>query len=111
MRDFYVKTKDSLQKIELNEIFYFSKSKGRVVAVFKDFTLDIDGSLYYINELLGKNQIFFRCHKSFIVNINKISNISKFNNKTYNINFKGIKDTIYITQRNLKLFKEKVSII
>lgn len=111
MKDIYVRNKNSLQKLELDEIFFFTKREGKVIAVSLKSNFEIEGSLYYINELLGKNSNFFRCHKSFIINTTKINSIVKFNNKTYNINFNGIKDQAYITQKNLRVFEQKIALI
>lgn len=111
MKDIFVKGRDILQKLEIDDIYYFTKKDRKVIAVTKEGSFRIDTSLYYINEVLGNNPNFLRCHKSFIVNLKKINTIIKFNNKTYNINFKGIKELAYITQRNLKILADKVSII
>jgi DNA-binding LytR/AlgR family response regulator len=111
MKELFARNKNELHKIELNEVYYFTKRDGKVLAVSKNFIIEITVSLYSISELLGKSPSFFRCHKSFIINLTKIDIISKFNNKAYNISFKDIKDQVYITQRNLKILTEKISIV
>lgn len=106
MKDLFVKTKDYLQRIELDEIYFFTKQNGKVIGVLKDSKIELAVSLYHLNDLIKKEH-FFRCHKSFIININKIEDISKFSSKTYNIRFKGIKEVAYITQKNLKNLKDR----
>jgi Response regulator of the LytR/AlgR family len=98
-------------KLELNEIYYITKKKGKVVIITKDSSIETSSSLFYMNEMLRNNMNFFRCHKCFIINLNKINNITKYNNKTYNISFKGIDDVVYITQKNLKILTERISIL
>lgn len=110
-KDIFIRNKDCLQKIELDEVYFFTKKNNKVIAVLKNNYLELSTSLYNLTELIASNNNFFRCHKSFIININKISNINKFNNKTYNINFKDIKDKAYITQKNLKILTEKIYVL
>jgi two-component system, LytTR family, response regulator len=111
IKDIYIRNNNLLQKLEVDEIFYFAKREGKVIAVTKENRWEIDGTLYYISELLGKNSNFFRCHKSFIVNTKKIRSIENFNNKTYNINFTGINDQAYITQKNLRIFEQRIALL
>lgn len=111
MKNLFVKSRDYIQNIELDEIYFFTKQNSKVIGVLKDSKIELAISLYSLYELIGKDQIFFRSHKSFIINIRKISDISKFSDKTYNVRFKGIKDMAYITQKNLKILKEKFLII
>ncbi|MPN05257.1 LytTR family DNA-binding domain-containing protein [Desulfitobacterium sp.] len=80
---------------------------GKVIAVLKNRRLQLSTSLFLVNELLGKRETFFRCHKSYIVNLSKIEKISRYHNKTYNIQFGGIKEQAYITEANLRILKER----
>jgi two-component system, LytTR family, response regulator len=111
LKELFTKKGSCLQKLELNEIYFFTKRNNKVFAVLKESSIEIGTSLYYLSEIIGKNQNFFRCHKSFIINLTKINEISKFSNKTYNISFRGIKDEAFITQRNLKILSERISIV
>jgi len=109
--DCFVKTNNELRRIEINEIYYFSKNDNKTLAVTKDSKIVMNISLYSISTLLEKNPIFLRTHKSYIVNIHKIKKINKFNNRTYNIQFKGIEDIAYCTQKNLKILSDKFYVI
>lgn len=111
MKNLLIRSRDYIENIELDEIYFFTKRQGKVIGVLKDRRIELATSLYSLNELIGKNQFFFRSHKSFIINIRKISDISKFSDKTYNVRFKDIKDMAYITQKNLKILKEKFLLV
>ncbi len=111
MNDLFIKNINEIQRIEMSEIFYFTKCKHKTIAVTKDSSIEINNSLYSISALLEKNTMFFRTHKSYIVNIHKIQHISKFNNRTYNIKFKGIEDTVYCTQKNLNILTKRILIL
>jgi len=112
MKELFVKNGDFLHKIELNEVYFFTKMKGKIIAVLENKKVPIaTTSLYQLNELLGSNKNFFRCHKSFIINIRKIEKISKYSSRTYNIMFRGIPEQAYITNDNVKLLKERIIVI
>ena len=104
---FFVKNEDYLQAVELDEVFFFTRENGRVVAVLKNGKIELTASLYQVYELLEKKQTFFRCHKSYVVNVSKIEKISRYHNKTYNIKFRGIKEQAYITEVNLQILKKR----
>ncbi len=107
MEMFFVKDEDFLQAIEVDDVYFFTVENGKVIAVLKDRQFQLSTSLFVVNELVGKSGLFFRCHKSYIVNLNKIEKISRYNNKTYNIKFREIKEQAYITEGNLKILKER----
>ncbi|MHB8065808.1 MAG: LytTR family DNA-binding domain-containing protein [Ruminiclostridium sp.] len=104
---FFARNEDYLQAIEVNDVYFFTMENGKVIAVLKNRRLQLSTSLFMVNELLGKRETFFRCHKSYIVNLSKIEKISRYNNKTYNIKFKEIKEQAYITEANLRILKER----
>lgn len=111
MNDIFIRSNDYLHRIELDDVYFFTRHNGKVIAVLKNNRAELSISLYALNELIGKSKYFFRCHKSYIVNIRKIKDISKYSDKTYNIRFNDIKDVAYITQKNLNFLKEKFLVI
>lgn len=104
---FLIKNEDYLQAVDIDEVYFFTSEKGKVIAVLENSKIELTASLYLVNELLGKSQAFFRCHKSFVVNVSKIVKISRYHNKTYNIQFRGIREQAYITEANLRILKER----
>lgn len=70
---FFAKNEDYLQAIEVNDVYFFTVENGKVIAVLKNRRLQLSTSLFLVNELLGKRETFFRCHKSYIVNLSKIA--------------------------------------
>ncbi len=102
-----IKNEDYLQAVEVDEVYFFTMEKGRVIAVLKNSRIELTASLYLVNELLSRTQSFLRCHKSYVVNVRKIEKISRYNNKTYNIKFRDIKEQAYITEANLRILKER----
>ena len=109
MSEFFIKDKDILTKIEVDEVYFFMKRNSKLYAVMVDGQIEISSSLYYVSGLLGKN--FVRSHRGYIININKIDKISKISAKTYNVSFKGITDIAYIAINNLKLISKRYLVI
>lgn len=73
--------------INTNDIFFIQKEGKK--AIFKTFDndLELNSSFSDILSHLPKN--FVRCHKSYIVNINKISYINTNNTIAFKENFNG----------------------
>ena len=111
MIDCFIKDCNELRRIDINEIYYFYKENNKTVAITKNSKIEINKSLYSISTLLEKNPFFLRTHKSYIVNVHKIEKISKFNNRTYNIHFKEIKNIAYCTHKNFKILSDKFFIL
>ena len=54
--------------------------------------------------------LFFRSHKSYIVNLKYIESIEPWFNSTYNINLKSTKDIVPVSRTYSKRFKEIMNI-
>lgn len=65
VRNTFIRSKDYLQRIELDEIYFFTKEKYKVVGIMKNNKIELSTSLYNINQLISDNISFFRCHKSY----------------------------------------------
>lgn len=107
----FVKKNSELSRLEINEIYFFCKINNKTIAVTKDSKMELNGSLYSISTLLEKTSFFMRTHKSYIVNIRKIDKITKYNNRTYNLKFKGIDDVAYCTPTSYKILCDQVFIL
>lgn len=87
--------KNYIYRVKIDEIIYFEvvQRKIEVVTIKERFLL----SNYTLKSLEKElSEVFIRCHKGFIVNINYISSIDKLNNI---INLKSTKDIIPIGRK------------
>ena len=75
----YLKIDSKNTIIDENEINYIKRDGMKLVYHTKNKDFTTYSSFNKIQEMLPKN--FVRCHKSFITNINRISNIDAKNNK------------------------------
>lgn len=89
-----------------HEIYLIEKEKNskRTIIVTKNDSVVIVENIGKIIDLLN-NKIFFRSHKSYIINISKVKRLTPYNDSTYKIEFQDIKEEALITNENLKLLK------
>ncbi|MFB9136694.1 LytR/AlgR family response regulator transcription factor [Vibrio olivae] len=63
---------------------------------------------YTISELMSKlpSQQFFRCHRSYCVNLSRIEEIIPWMNSTYLLNLHDENDQVPVSRGNIKAFRE-----
>lgn len=95
--------------IETKDIIYITVEDKNTAIVTEKGKFETH---YTLNELMEKldPNIFFRSHKSYIVNLKYIESIEPWFNSTYNINLKHIKKVIPVSRSYSKKFKEKMNI-
>ena len=95
--------------VDLDDIYYCI-AKERVTYVFtKDEEYSVGVSITEFYNSLPKDR-FFRCHRSYIVNITKIKEIIPWFNNTYNLKLQGINYEVPVSRSNLKEFKQLMNI-
>jgi two-component system LytT family response regulator len=95
--------------VDMDDIYY-CVAEERITQVFtkKDaYSVNLGIAEFY--DSLPKD-IFFRCHRSYIVNINKIREIIPWFNNTYNLKLQDIDYQIPVSRSNLKEFKQLMNI-
>lgn len=100
---------NKLIPIEVDEILYITIEDKATIIVTSDDKYELNSSL---SELMDKlpEDIFFRTHKSYIVNINMIKSIDPWFNYTYNINLKNTEQIVPVSRSHIKKFKAKMNI-
>ncbi|MCL6591591.1 MAG: LytTR family DNA-binding domain-containing protein [Firmicutes bacterium] len=95
---------DSFLLLNPHEIFYFTVADGGVWAATGQGRYSSREPLNYWEERL-KDQRFFRTHKSFLVNLDKVRQAIPFFNYTYLLKFDGLKEEVPVSRSYLKDFK------
>lgn len=92
-----IKNKEGINLVDMNEIILVQR-EDRTTAIYtlQDRYTTSDG-LSELEEKLDNN-IFFRCHKSYIININYISKIYPYGRWTYIIRLKGTEKDALLTR-------------
>lgn len=95
--------------VDINDIYY-CVAQERITYVFtKDEKYSVN---LFISDFYEKlpNDIFFKCHRSYIVNINKIKEIIPWFNNTYNLKLQDIDYEVPVSRSNVKVFKQLMNI-
>ncbi len=89
--------KEGVSFIDMDDIILVQRENRLTVLYLKD------NVRYETNESLGETEarldhrIFFRCHKSYIINLNHINNITPYGRWTYVVRLNGTKQDALIT--------------
>lgn len=89
---------------------YYCEAKDRETCVLtknEEYIVKMPISEFY--ETLSK-EMFFKCHRSYIVNLTKIKEIIPWFNNTYNLRLKDIQKEIPVSRSNVKNFKQIMNI-
>ena len=73
---FYVRQDDTFQKIESENILYAESMQNYLKLHFKDTTIVIHQTMSSLEEMLPQD-LFFRIHRSFLINLSHIDRVSK----------------------------------
>ncbi|AGX42954.1 LytR/AlgR family response regulator transcription factor [Clostridium saccharobutylicum] len=95
--------------VNMDDIYY-CVAEERITHVFTkkdEYSVNLGIAEFY--DSLPKDT-FFRCHRSYIVNINKIREIIPWFNNTYNLKLQDIDYQIPVSRSNIKEFKQLMNI-
>lgn len=105
IKKFFVLDGEDRVLINLEDICYIEALNKEVqIRTEKMFYSSKHPLKYYENKV--KNQNFFRVHRSYIINLDKIIRISPKMNYAFDVHFKGIKDSVPISRTNVKTLKQ-----
>lgn len=71
---------------------------------------------YTVNQTISEfydslpHPLFFKCHRSYVVNTDKIVEIIPWFNNTYNLSLEGVAEKIPVSRSNVKQFKQLMRI-
>ena len=101
--------KNKLIPIEIRDIIYATIEDKNTIIVTNKGKFEINCTL---NKLLEKldSSIFFRSHKSYIVNLKNILSVEPWFNATYNINLKDDLGMVPVSRSYAKAFREIMNI-
>ena len=100
-----IKGKDQVAFVDKKEIIFIERSENMTNIVTRDENYKTSVSLGGIEEKLNPSE-FMRCHKSYIINISKISKIEPYGRWTYIVKFKGIEDSALMRAQNYEEMKK-----
>ena len=104
-----VREGENIILIDPMEILYLSALDGNVfVTIETNKYKSLESLKWWEDNLLEGN--FFRSHRSYIVNVDKIERITPWFNGAFNINLKNLKEDIPVSRRAMKDLKNLLGI-
>lgn len=101
----FVTKENEVKVINIEEIYYIESNRNIANIVTKDNIYQSRKTLSYYEKTLSYFD-FFRCHRSYIVNINKIKSIKKSGLSIFDIEFTDIDRKICVSRNKYKMLME-----
>lgn len=96
---------DNIRVVDLDQVYYCVARERITYVVTKDDEYSVNTGIAEFYNTLPQSQ-FFKCHRSYVVNINKIKEIIPSLNNTYDLKLEDIEDVVPVSRSNIKEFKE-----
>lgn len=100
-----IKGKEQIVFVDKKDIIFIERSDNATNIVTGEETYKTAVSLGAIEEKLNSSE-FMRCHKSYIINLSRISKIEPYGRWTYIVKFKGTSETALMTAQNYEEIKK-----
>lgn len=91
--------------IDKKDIIFIERSENATRIVTAEETYKTSVALGILEEKLNPAE-FMRCHKSYIINVSRISKIEPYGRWTYIVKFKGIQESALMTAQNYEELKK-----
>ena len=102
-----LKHRDGISFIDIPQIAMVMRENRATILLMKDGTRYVVGDgMAELDERLP-DEMFFRTHKSYIVNLNLIDSISPYGRWTYIVKLKGLKDDALITHERFEILQKR----
>lgn len=96
---------ESIYILDMDEIFYIKADLDEIIMRTKDNFVYAKRKIGDIEDIL-KDENFFRIHRSYLVNIDKIKSIKSVSQSRFEIYFDGIDEFILSSKEKAKEFRE-----
>ena len=103
-----IKSKDQIFFVDTSEIIMLERIDGVTRIVTKDEVFQSSASLSDMEAKLDPKE-FFRCHKSYIVNVSRITRMEAYGRWTYTVKLKDTKETALMTAQHYEELKNRFS--
>lgn len=105
LKKLFIDNKDETILVKLDDIYYFEVMDKTVIIRTMPKTYTSSNSLKYFETKL-QNSNFYRCHRSYLVNLDKVSRFICFSRNCYDVGFDDIKDTIPVSKSNIGVIQK-----
>lgn len=101
-----VKSREQVFFVDKAEIIYVERENGNTKIVTKDNAYHTSASLTELEEKLDKEQ-FMRAHKSYVINVKKISSIEPYGRWTYTVKFRETQESALMVHEKYLEIKDR----
>jgi DNA-binding LytR/AlgR family response regulator len=99
-----------LYPIKLSEITYVHKEEKMVYFYTQKGVFESNKALSEVEEILPSDD-FFKCHRSYIINLNQIESVIPWFNRTYRIKPRGFEEEIPVSRSQTNKLKQLLNIL
>lgn len=100
---------DKMFVVNMNDIYYCEANEHEVYIYTRNDQFKVCTSFSDFLKKLPQD-IFFKCHRSYIVNTDKITEIIPWFNNTYMLKLQGLDSEIPVSRQNILSFKQLMGI-
>ncbi len=100
-----IRGKEQITFVDKKDIIFIERSENATNIVTEEEIYKTSVSLSAMEEKLN-DQEFMRCHKSYIINLSRISRIEPYGRWTYIVKFKGTSESALMTAQNYEEIKK-----
>ncbi|MDF2675081.1 MAG: ypdB [Clostridiales bacterium] len=100
---------EKLFVLNINDIYYCESQEHDLIIYTNDNQYRITSSIGDFYKKLPQDS-FLRCHRSYIVNLDKITEIIPWFNNTYMLKLHGITGEVPVSRQNIAQFKQLMGI-
>lgn len=101
-----IKGREQMYFVDKQDIIFVERENGTTNLVTAQEVYHTSASLGELLEKLPGEQ-FMRCHKSYIINVGKISSVEPYGRWTYVVKFRGTAETALLTAEKYGEIKER----
>lgn len=102
----FVQSNDNSLFVEIQDIIMITRYEQRTIIYTTEETITTYEPLKSIANRLNNNR-FFRSHKGYLINVEKVKEISPLGNKAYQVKLANINEKALMTLEKLKEYREK----
>lgn len=107
--EIFLKNKDGMAVISYDDIILIQRENRTTTLLTKEDRFVTTQTLSELEAKLPKD-LFLRSHKSYIINISKITRITPYGRWTYVVKLRDIKDDALLTKANAEILEERFAI-
>jgi len=100
---------DKIIFISIEDILFCKVEENKVYVQTEQTAYQITESLSKVEDKLPKSK-FFKTHRAYVVNIEKIKEVSPYFNHTLMLQLEGTKEEIPVSRSKVKSFKKRLNI-